>query len=232
MKSIFATLLLFVTVTVTAQQRYDLSFGEFHELKVVDGINVDYEYNPELAGKVVFESTPEVASAVIFEPSKAKLEIKLASRDTKYDNLPTIKVYSTYLTKVTNEGDSMVRVLKVAPGPKFMARLVGNGRLVVRDVKSTEVDASISTGHGTLVIYGHADIAKLSLIGGAAQIQADELESTEVKCSLRGTGHISCYALKTLSVGGLGSGTVYYRGTPQVKKNALTTVKVKSIDAQ
>lgn len=41
MKSIFATLLLFVTVTVTAQQRYDLSFGEFHELKVAMRLPTD-----------------------------------------------------------------------------------------------------------------------------------------------------------------------------------------------
>lgn len=233
MKSICATLLLFAALSTAAQQRYELSFDNFHELKVVDGINVDYECNPQMAGKVVFETTPELAPAVIFEPSKTKLEIKLASRDVKYTNLPTIKVYSTYLTSVSNEGDSTVRVFSVAPGPKFTARLIGNGRLVVRDVKATNVDAKIQTGHGTIVLFGTTESAKLSLIGGSGQIQADELAANEVKCSILGTGHIFCYPLQTLNVSGQGSGTVFYRGTPAlVKKGALVSVKVKSIDAQ
>lgn len=208
---------------------YELKFDEFHELKVVDGINVDYYCDSSKAGKVEFEAAPDVASAVMFEPSKGKLSIKLALRDGSYRNLPTIRVYSSYLTKVSNEGDSLVRVMSTAAGPKFYCRVMGNGRMSVRDIQMTNVEASILSGHGTISIFGNAQNVRLK-VTGAGQIQADELQASDVDCTVTGTGIINCYATENLKYGGVGSGKVFYRGTPEIKKGLLTTVKVAPIE--
>lgn len=209
--------------------RYTLKLEDFHELKVVDGINVDYQCDPSRAGIAEFDAPSSVASAVIFEPGKGKLSIKLASRDTPYSGLPTIKVYSSFLSNVSNEGDSLVRVIAVAPGAKFSCRVMGNGTLSVRNVEATTVNASILSGHGVISIYGKAEIANLK-ITGAGQIQADDLQAADVSCTSTGTGTINCYATSKLSVGGL-SGKVFYRGTPAVSKRFLTGVKINPIDA-
>lgn len=42
---------------------------------------------------------------------------------------------------------------------------------------------------------------------------------------------IACFATKELSVGGLGSGKINYRGTPAIKTKLLSKVKLISIDA-
>ncbi len=218
---------------VNAQvKKYTLDVREFHELEVVDGINVDYECNPSKAGKVEFETTPELAPAILFDPSKGKLAIKLTTSDYPYRNLPTVKVYSSYLTKVQNAGDSTVRVLVSAGMPEFSAKVIGNGHLSVRDARATKINASILTGHGTMSIFGKCEKAALKCVGGASFLQADELEAKEVKCTVSGTGTINCYPLDKLNVSGLGSGSVLYRGNPVVKKGALSRVKVQSIDAQ
>lgn len=232
-KLLFAALaaVAFLPLSVSAQSKsYTLDVHEFHELEVVDAINVDYQCNPEKAGKVEFETTPDLAPAILFEPSKNKLSIKLTPSDTPYRNLPTVRVYSSYLSKVDNCGDSTVRVLASAGMPEFNAKVIGNGRLVVRNVRATEVKASILTGKGTLVIYGECTKAQLKSVGGSSFLQADDLEAQQVKCSVTGNGTINCYAVDKLNVSGLGSGTVLYRGNPEVKKSALSRVKVQSID--
>lgn len=217
------------SVKAQTQSHYTLKVDDFHELKVVDGINVDYQCDPARAGEIEFISTPEVASAVIFEPGKGKLAVKLASSETPYRDLPTVKVYSSFLSNVSNEGDSLVRVLKVAPGAKFSCRIIGNGTLSVRGVQATEVNATILSGRGVISIYGKSDMASLK-VTGAGQIQADELEVNNVSCTLTGTGTINCYALKKLNIGGI-SGKVYYRGTPEIKKRFLSGVKYFSLDS-
>ena len=72
----------------------------------------------------MFETTPELAPAILFEPNKGKLAIKLTPTDVPYRNLPTVRVYSSYLSKVENSGDSTVRVLASACMPEFNAKVI------------------------------------------------------------------------------------------------------------
>lgn len=209
---------------------YHLQFDEFHELKVVDGVNVDYICDKEKAGRIEFEADSSVASAVMFNPGKGKLTISLATRDTVYTNLPTVRVYSSYLSSVKNEGDSTVRVIAPAPCPEFQATLIGNGRLIVRDLEATEVKAKIAAGHGSIILTGNVTVAKLSTIGGASDIQADALKSKECSASVTGTGAITCWATGKLSYGGAGSGKISYRGHPEISKKFLSKVKLIPLD--
>lgn len=224
-------LLSSATISVSAQKLhpYELKFGEFSELKVVDGINVDYYCDPTKGGKVEFEATPETASAVMFEPSKDRLTIKLALRDGSYRDLPTIRVYTSFLTKVENEGDSTVRVMEVVATPKFSCKVIGNGRLSVRNVQANNVEANILSGNGTIAIYGTAETAKLR-VTGAGDIQADELKTTNADCSVTGTGSISCYVTNFMKAGGVGSGKIYYRGNPEIKRPLISHVKTIPLD--
>ncbi len=235
MKFLLCALLpAFIWTAASAQdiKHYELSVDEFHILEVIDDINVDYVYDALRAGKVEYETTEAYASAFTFSTDKnGKLTIELAERDNKLTDLPTIKVYSTFLTKAVNEGDSTVRVLSIAPGASFTANLIGDGRLVVRDLKVNTIDASILKGKGTLVAYGMANSASLS-VTGSGQIQADELQCKNVRCSLTGTGQVFCFPTETLNVKGIGSVKVFYRGTPKIKKSKLSNVKLISLDAE
>lgn len=233
MKWITITLLMFAVLTATqgaaqALTRYELDVKDFSELKLTDGINVDYVCNPDSAGKAVFFATPDVASQILFVPNKQKLEIQLSDDEKSRRNLPSVRVYSNILTFVENSGDSMLRVLNVNPCPKFRARVIGNGRIVVRDIKATQVDASLDTGKGSLVIRGTAETANLSCTG-TGSITADDLVAETVKCKSFGTGTIGCAPVKNLSVMGM-SGTIYYRGNPAIKNRSIG-VKVLPLDA-
>lgn len=228
---IFFLTIILCSVTAEAAEpvtNYRISVDDFDDLKVIDGICVDYYCDPAKAGLVEFEATKEVASAVIFDQSKGKLKVSLASRETPYTGLPRISVYSSHLSSISNEGDSLVRVMSHPKGARFSCRIIGNGRLTVRDLDANSVKASILSGRGVISITGSCREVSLKIVG-VGTIQADDLEAEKVNCSMAGTGTINCFATKDLIVGGLG-GTVNYRGNPKVKKRLLTTVKIIPMD--
>lgn len=205
--------------------KYELKVGEFNELKVVDGINVDYRCNPDSAGLAVFTSMPDKASAFIFNNKKGKLSMQISTESVNIIDMPVVTVYSEYLTKVENSGDSTVRVLSVARGPKFSATLIGNGRLAVHNVSSTEVNGKITTGNGTLVLDGTCERANITFMGTGV-IQADGLKAQQVSVKASGTGSIGVWAENKLSIMGAGSTKVYYNGEPEIKNR---TVGIKAV---
>lgn len=221
--------LLGVGVSTAADdlRKYELDVKDFNELIVIEGLRVDYRCNPDSAGYVSFVTTPDIASVLMFTNNKSKLEMQIATDGIDYDNLPLINVYSRFLSKVENSGDSLVRVLSLNPTPNFKARVIGNGSLSVHGIDTTNLDGSLETGNGSLTLNGKSAKAKYSLVG-TGSIQADELKADEVKCSLLGTGFIGCYPVNFLNVVGA-SGKVYHKGNPKIKNRSIG-VKIIAID--
>lgn len=211
-------------------QRYELDVKEFNVLKVIEGINVDYRCNPDSAGKAVFTATADMASVLMFTNDKGKLSIQLAREDCSRTGLPSVTVYSSFLSKVENSGDSTVRVLSIAPAVKFEGSLIGNGRLSVRGVNATEAKLALKTGNGVIVAGGQADKLKISF-SGTGTIQADDFKALEINIKATGTGAIGCNATDKLSVFGAGSTKVYYKGDPQISNKSLG-IKVLPLDGE
>lgn len=224
--SIILTTLLCALGMMAQENRYALKVNDFSELRVTGDINVDYRCSADSAGMVVFTSTAQVAPRLLFDANGKKLTIQLSDETVSHRGLPTVTVYSTYLTKVLNSGDSTVRVLSVAGGPQFEATQEGNGRLAVRNVEATQVKASLKTGNGSVVIAGKCQKANISL-AGTGTIDADGLKAREAKVTAFGTGQIGVCASEKLSVFGTGSTTIYYKGKPEVKNR---TAGIKLIE--
>lgn len=223
--TLLSVLALVIASTFTSraatESKYEINVNDFTELRVVDGLNVDYVCNPDSAGFAVFHATPEVSSMMMFSNNgKNRLTVQLSDDATGKTGLPTVTVYSNFLLQVENTGDSLVRVLSVAPGAKFKATLIGNGRLSVRDITANQVDAAIKTGNGQLVISGRCQNANINNTG-TGSIQADGLVATNAKCSVMGTGSIGCHAKENLTIQGMGTGKVYYEGSPEIKNRGM-----------
>ena len=203
-------------------KRYEVNVNDFSELKVLEGLNVDYKCSEDSNGYVVFNAAPDIASVIMLNNNKSCLEIQISTDGIDYDNLPRITVYSRFLNKVENDGDSLVRVLTVAPTASFRATLIGNGGLAVHGINTNNFVGAIKTGNGVIAVNGKTTKAQLSVVG-TGSIQADDLNANEIKCSLSGTGIIECNPASKLTVVatfGVGSGKVYYRGKPEIKDRA------------
>ncbi|MCM1029411.1 MAG: DUF2807 domain-containing protein [Pseudoflavonifractor sp.] len=205
--------------------KYDLKVNDFTELKIVDDINVIYRCSADSAGHVTFTALPDQASAFIFQPDGNKIELQLAPEAvSSAPSLPIVTIYSTFLTRAENNGSGRLVIESVAPAPKLQLVLVGNGRIMARNLSHPTIDASIRTGNGEIVLGGKSELVKLSSLGSGT-IQADELIAREAKCRITGTGSIGVNASDALTISGLGSGTVYYLGKPTIKNR---TVGVKT----
>lgn len=227
MKTLTAILLslCFLGASASGLVKYELKVNEFHELKVVDAIRVVYSSSADSAGMAVFTCPSEQASALIFNNKNGKLSMQISTESVGSKDLPVVYVYSSYLNKIENSGDSLVKAVKIADCPKFTATLIGNGRLSVPEVTATEVNAAMQTGNGALVVGGKCQRANIKFMGTGV-IQADELDAVDVSVKAGGTGSIGVWAEKSLSVSGVGSTKVYYKGNPEIKNR---TVGVKTL---
>ncbi len=232
-KTIVLSLALLAAVSAASAQKslYKLDVGDFSELKVTDGINVEYNCSTDSAGWAYFECDPATAQMLMFTNKKNSLQIQVASDGAKVENLPTIKVYSMTLQKVENSGDSMVRVERTLPVRDFKASIVGNGTLVVADIKTHKAEFAIRTGNGHLVANGSTREANLRNVG-TGKLEASGLQAEVVKCNILGTGPIDCNASVSLTITGAGSGKVYYGGTPSKISNRSIGVKAYSMDTK
>lgn len=232
LKNIIATLALCASVSAHASgdvKTYEINVGEFTELKVTNGIRVDYRMSEDSCGFAVFDATPQMASAVMASLNKNCLTLQLSADGVSKNGIPHVTVYSRFLQKVENEGDSLVKIIKPAPVPVFRAKLVGNGQISVHGINTNALDVSLTTGNGTLLLNGVATQAKYNLVG-TGSIQCADLKANDVKCKMMGTGYVECWAVDRLSILGAGSGKVYYQGHPAEIKNNSIGVKVLPIE--
>lgn len=202
-----------------AQQinKYRLNVGKFDKVQVADNVNVRYLCNPDSAGFIAFEGEEEFANAFIFLNKKGKLKIEVNKEDLGNERLPELRIYSDFLLEAENGSTFTLTIESPSMTPSLELKQVGNGKIIANNIKTNDLSATVATGKGTIVINGTSTIANYKMIG-MGTIQADNLDATEVKCTILGGGSIGCSATKLLDIRGIGSTKVYYKGRPEVKK--------------
>ncbi len=227
-KYFFAMLMLALGFAANAAQpelkQYKLDVKDFAELQVVDGINVVYECSADSAGYASFTTTNDKVSMILFSNDKSTLKIQLQTDGVTVTDLPTITVRSNYLSRVENSGDSTVYVNSPAPSADIKLRVIGNGTIVAKGLHSTNVEGKIDTGRGHIVLQGVTQWVKLRTVGSGS-IEAGDLKAEKGNLLISGTGSVDCYVTGELNIKGLGTGKVYYKGTPTIKNRTLGTVK-------
>ena len=197
---------------------YRIKIGDFTHLKVVNNINVIYRCNPDSTGYAVYDADRTFANAYIFSNNKGTLKIELATEHAGKEDLPTLTVYSDYLNSVESSSEKSVFIDTPSPCPLFKTKLIGNGKIIIDNLKANTAEIQLSTGNGTIVANGSVNTAKIKTIG-TGTIQADELTAKEVICTILGTGSIGCHPTELLQSKGIGTTKIYYKGNPTIKKS-------------
>ncbi len=223
MKKLFFLLFLSLSLFAAGAQElanYSLKIGDFTELKLLDGVNVNYSSSADSAGYAVFTCPPSMASYFIFDRKNNKLTVRLSSENPIQGSLPTVTLHSKYLIKAENNSDSTLRILSVANGPKFEGVVEGNGTLVARNIVANEIKLSLRLGHGMIVASGSCDKLGVKFVGTGV-IQADDLKAQSVSINCSGTGSVGVWGVDKLSVFGMGSTSIYYKGHPEIKNRSV-----------
>lgn len=217
-----------VALMASAQvKRHEIKVGNFTRLNLLDDINVDYRCNADSAGLIVVDCTSEVVKNLIFSVNdKGRLSIQVDDAFERQGNLPKLTLYSTALEEAENSGDSTLRISGLPAMKSFKVRNTDNGKVIVRDIRASQLELQILSGKGKIIANGACDDLSLRLIG-TGEIQADKVEATNVSCRIMGTGSMGCKVNGgQLKVNGSGTGKVYYKGQPsKVTVHKLGTIK-------
>ncbi len=237
LKRFFAAALLLVVALCAAAETEVLKVDRFQQIRVIGPVNVDCIYKPDSVGYIQVNSPEKNQISWIEASTKGnKLKIQLRLPDEMRQGLtpipaglPSVRIYTNYLTGVSNEGDSIVRVITSTNVPNFTAMLMGNGYLSIRGIDTEKLSVELVSGSGTLAIKGRANTESVKL-AGVGTIEADGVEAEEAKVVLVGTGNVGVWAKNKLTIRGTGSGTVYVKGTPEISKKLALGIKLQPID--
>lgn len=127
-----------------------------------------------------------------------KLEIRVTSEDLNAVN-------------VAGSGDIECKQLKAADMDISVA---GSGDLKIENALVTSVNASVA-GSGTVKISGNADKANYS-VAGSGDLYANDFKVQNISASVAGSGDIKCHAVEHLKARVSGSGTIGYKGDPEL----------------
>lgn len=215
-------MMIMAAVMILSAKEYKVEIGTFTKLHIPDHLNVEYVCDPAQNGVATFVCEDKLADALMFvNNGKGKLTIEI-SPDYLGENikLPTIRVYSEFLTEIESSSEGKVKVSKLSRCPELKVTLYGNGTLELEDLDVTKLTASLMTGHGLIRLEGKADDT-LYKVAGMGNIDGSRLSSDKVTCHVFGGGEIHTLPVKELKLKGLGSTTVYYSGSPKVKKQGI-----------
>lgn len=217
------------TMTLAAEKTTQrLEVGDFNELIVVDGVKVNHVCNADSAGFAVFTCEPQTASEITFNNNSGKLTIQTTAEGESYADVPTVTVYSTTLQKAENSGDSLLCVNIGTPTKSLKINQMGNGTIKVSGIDVESLEASFTTGKGTMEIAGRADKAKIRNVG-TGTIDAQELLVADMNCFIFGTGDIKIGTTDKVKIYGAGNGKVIYDESPVKITNRSIGVKALSL---
>ena len=221
MKRIFfilAAVLPILGLQAQVRQSYTLNTGQFDKIQVNNDVNVVYRCLPDSTGFAQFTGDKKFADAFLLSvKSNGTLRVEVSPESQRAADLPVLYVYSDFVLSAENSSNYTLTVESIAPCAEFKATQIGNGSVEVYNIKANKVVASLNTGNGTVNVAGECEIAELKMLG-TGLISADRLMAKNVNCRILGTGSIGCWPLENLSVKGLGSTKIYYKGNPKIKK--------------
>ena len=116
-----------------------------------------------------------------------------------------------FTANVAGSGDIECKQLKAADMDISVA---GSGDLKIENAQVTSANASVA-GSGTVKISGSADKANYSVAGSGA-LYASDFKVQNISASVAGSGDIKCYAVEHLKARVSGSGTIGYKGNPEL----------------
>lgn len=218
-------------IMLAAVREYHIPVTDFTELVVMDGINVTYTGGDGENPRVSFTADDASASIISVEAKKEKLVLRITPEGIAAGTpIPDLRVSSSKLEKVQNNGDSTVTVTANPHVIKFKGRLEGNGSLTLDSLDATEVNLKIFTGKGVITAEGVCETVSLGNTGTGV-LDAAALKAEDAKCNVLGPGCIYVFVRNRLNVTGV-SGTIYYAGNPADIRSRALSVKLRPLDRQ
>lgn len=169
-----------------------------------------------------------------------KLEIRVTSEDLNAVNVAGSGDFKftnglkTDQLKMNVAGSGDITASNIQCSQEFTANVAGSGDIECKQLKAADMDISVAgsgdlkienalvmsanasvAGSGTVKISGNADKANYS-VAGSGDLYANDFKVQNISASVAGSGDIKCHAVEHLKARVSGSGTIGYKGDPEL----------------
>ena len=169
-----------------------------------------------------------------------KLEIRVTSEDLNAVNVAGSGDFKftnglkTDQLKMNVAGSGDITASNIQCSQEFTANVAGSGDIECKQLKAADIDISVAgsgdlkienalvtsanasvAGSGTVKISGSADKANYS-VAGSGDLYANDFKVQNISASVAGSGDIKCHAVEHLKARVSGSGTIGYKGNPEL----------------
>ena len=169
-----------------------------------------------------------------------KLEIRVTSEDLNAVNVAGSGDFKftnglkTDQLKMNVAGSGDITASNIQSSQEFTANVAGSGDIECKQLKAADMDISVAgsgdlkienalvtsanasvAGSGTVKISGSADKANYS-VAGSGDLYANDFKVQNISASVAGSGDIKCHAVEHLKARVSGSGTIGYKGNPEL----------------
>lgn len=139
------------------------------------------------------------------------------------DKKVKIKVTLPELEGLEINGSGNIFVPDTFTVDKISLEINGSG-----DIKASLIAAKLESeihGSGNIILTGSSNINNVEILG-SGNIKAENLPCNESSIEVKGSGDVYVYVIKNLDVDLAGSGTVHYKGKPQINSKVNGSGKV------
>lgn len=202
----------------------EFKVNDFSKVTLTHPFNVIYKVNPDSAGYISVYGEENILDIISMKSEKGNLSIKLSGLRTPEFGVVLIRMYSSSLKEVMNEGAATFEIQSPVEAAELKFSVIGTGQIKAEQTNSGVLNLNIGGG-GDIFVGGKTGMGDYS-IQGNGEIRAEEVKAEEVNAVITGTGNIRCHADKTLKTFLTGNGKVAYTGTPELKTRTIGTAQV------
>jgi hypothetical protein len=189
-------------------------------------IKANADVKVHLAGKprIVITAPPNLHEKIKLWTEGNKLEIRMAENFPRF----SVDVYCPPLSKIGAADNATLEFSDDVTQSRFTVGQLGASEIKGSlDCESIRLDM---VGNGTILLTGSAQTANINMVGDGT-IDAQDFRVNKTTANVVGAGKILTWTTDSLSVLGVGFGTVHYRGAPVVRSLGMVVRVIKLSDA-
>ena len=188
----------------------EIPIKDYDEIQI-EGENVDFKYmQSDDVPYLKVETDQNIMDLLDINTDSKVLVVRPKNRHTG--------INPTRFIVITNS--TALKEFKMAGGGKKLEiRFAGGGTIKADSIAITRLDCEIA-GSGTVSLSGKTEKMNIKS-AGSSKIKAFGLETEELTCKAAGSTHIEITANKAISTKIAGSGTIRYKGNPNIKEKSI-----------
>lgn len=198
----------------------EIPIKDYDEIQI-EGENVDFKYmQSDDVPYLKVETDQNIMDLLDINTDSKVLVVRPKNRHTGINPTRFIVITnSTAPKEFKMAGGGNCDLGKGLNGKKLEIRFAGGGTIKADSIAITRLDCEIASS-GTVSLSGKTEKMNIKS-AGSSKIKAFGLETEELTCKAAGSTHIEITANKAISTKIAGSGTIRYKGNPNIKEKSI-----------